>query len=360
MSKQITVMIKNLCGLAILLFLFIACDKEDAKPTTRTYRMGFQNSAPHLTFEEAILSLNIWTQRADAAIITADVPWDSLFDGKTSEDVVLENYKGLVDFYRSKNLKLWVYIEPANGLDRAAEAPSLVKKDRSMTEIEIQEMYKRFAFVMDSMLMPEHMGLALETNLIRALAPEPIYLAIKNAANDAATEIRAYDSDVKLSVSVQVDWAWGRLTDPALPYQGITQDFTDFPFIEELGLSSYPYFGFDDPHDIPVDYYSKLVEGKGMPVFVSEGGWSSETVTSFTGTLQKQRDYFARQRDLLDHAKAIGLFQLTFTDADVSSFPPGTPENLGLFSHIGLVDINLEAKPALEEWDEIFKLRLVE
>jgi hypothetical protein len=66
-----------------------------------------------------------------------------------------------------------------------------------------------------------------------------------------------------------------------------------------------------------------------------------------------------RQRELLDHAKAIGLFQLTFTDADVSSFPDG-PENLQLFSHLGLVDVNLEAKPALEKWDQIFKLKWVE
>jgi hypothetical protein len=351
-------MTKHLFGLIILLLVCNACHKDDVKPATRTYRMGFQNSAPHQTFEEAIQSLNMWTLRADAAIIAADVPWDSLFSGVTSEEFVLENYKGLVDFYRSKNLALWVYIEPANGLDRSAEAKPLVDKGKSMTEAEVQDLYRRFTFVMDSILNPEHLGLVLETNLIRDLAPQLTYEAIKKAANDAAIEIRAYDSDVKLSVSVQVDWAWGRLSDNAQPYKGIAQDFIDFPFIEELGLSSYPYFGFSDPQDIPIDYYSKLVEGKDMPIVISEGGWSSETVGSYEGTLQKQYDYFTRQRQLLDNAKAIALFQLTFTDIDVSSFP-GTPANLALFAHLGLVDINLDAKPALEKWDELFTLPLV-
>jgi hypothetical protein len=353
-------MAKNIIQLAVIILLFNACNNEDVKPTTRTYRLGFQNSAPHLTFEEAIQSLNMWTQRADAAIITTDVPWDSLLAGKTAKEYVLNNFKGLVDFYRSKNLKLWVYIEPANGLDRSAEAIALVKDERSITEPEIQNHYKRFAFVMDSMLRPEHLGLALETNLIRGIASPTIYNAIKTAANDAAAEIKAFDSNVKLSVSTQVDWAWGRINETTQPYQGIEQDFVDFPFIEELGLSSYPYFGFNDPKDIPIDYYSKLVKGKNIPVFISEGGWSSETVASFTGTVQKEADYITKQGQLLDHAKAIALFQLTFTDADVSSFPPGTPENLGLFAHLGMVDINFNAKPALAKWDALFKLKLVE
>jgi hypothetical protein len=353
-------MTKHAITLATLLLIVCACEpEEEGTPATRTYRMGFQNSSPHLTFEEAIQTLNMWIPRSDAAIISTDVPWDSLFEGKKAEHYVINQFQGLVNGYRSKNLELWVYIDPANGLDRGGESPALIKRGKSMTEVDVQGHYKRFAFVMDSVLHPEHMGLVLETNLIRGLASNSLYNAIRHAANEAAAEIRAYDSDVKLSVGVQVDWAWGRITSTPQVYQGVAQDFIDFPFIEELGLSSYPYFGFDNPAEIPIDYYSKLVEGKDLPVYVYEGGWSSVTVGEFTGSEQKQANYFVRQRELLDRAKAIGLFQLTFTDGDVSSFP-GAPESLHLFSHLGLVDINLQAKPALEKWDEIFKLKRVE
>lgn len=347
---------------AAFLFIAFACEpeeEEEKKPATRTYRMGFQNSAPHLTFEEAIQTLNMWIPRADAAIISTDVPWDSLFEGKKAERYVINQFQGLVNGYHSKNLELWIYIDPTNGLDRASESPALIKRGKSMTQADVQAYYKRFAFVMDSVLRPAHIGLVLETNLIRGLASTSLYNSIKQAANDAATMIRAYDHNVKLGVGVQVDWAWGRITSTPQAYQGVAQDFIDFPFIEELGLSSYPYFGFDSPADIPLDYYSKLVAGKNIPVYVYEGGWSSVTVGNFTGSEQKQADYFVRQRQLLDHAKAIGLFQLTFTDSDVSSFP-GAPESLHLFAHLGLVDVNLQAKPALEKWDDIFKLKRVE
>jgi hypothetical protein len=342
--------------LLITSMLFASCKKAETTMATRTYRMGFQNSAPRQDFSLVIQSLDMWTQWSDAAMISTEVPWDSLLSGKTAQSYVLNNYKGLVDNYRKKNFKLWVYIDPENGLNRGSDANALVARKKSISQPEIQQIYRRFTFVMDSMLKPDHLGLALETNLIRDAAPDSIYQGVKKAANDAASEVRAFDSTVKLSMSVQVDWAWGKLAGGS--YKGIDQDFTDFPFIEELGLSSYPYFGFDNPQDIPLDYYSKLVEGKSIPVFVSEGGWSSQTVTSFTGTEQKQEDYITRQGQLLDQAQAIALFQLVFTDIDLTALPPGVPSNINLFAYLGLVDTNLQVKPALAAWDKIFQRSL--
>jgi hypothetical protein len=339
-----------------LIILFPACKKKNASPPTRTYYMGFQNSAPRNDFELVLQSLNMWAERADAAIISVELPWDSLYEGVTPEKYVLNNYKGLADFYRDKGFKLWVYIDPANGLDRSADSRKLSALGKSIAQYDAQQHYRRFAFVMDSILQPEHLGLALETNLIRGLAPDSIYQAVKKAANDAAGDIRQYDKDVKLSVSVQVDRAWGYLGNDA--YEGVEQDFIDFPFIDELGLSSYPYFDFDTPEEIPADYYSRLVEGKNIPVFVSECGWSSETVATFAGTPEKQKNYILRQSELLDKAKAIALFQLTFTDVDVSALPPDIESTIHYFTHIGLVDTVLNPKPALEIWDNIFEREL--
>jgi hypothetical protein len=273
--------------------------------------------------------------------------------GTKAESYVNRNYKGLVEYYRSKALKLWVFIDPVNGLDLAKDANILVTAGKSIAQSDMQRIYRRFAFVMDSILNPEHLGLALETNFIRDIAPDSIYQGVKKSANDAATEIRAFDKDVKLSISVQVDWAWGKLYTGS--FRGITPDFTDFPFIEELGLSSYPYFGFNKPQDIPINYYSKLIEGKNIPVFVSEGGWSSGTVSNFEGSLQKQSDYISKNGLLLNEVKAIAYFQLTFTDIDLSALPSNVPSNISNFAYLGLVDKNLQSKPALSNWDILYK-----
>ncbi len=345
-----------------ILLIALSCADDEAHQH-RTYKMGFQNSAPRFDdFDLIIQSLLMWSERADAAIISTEPPWEELLAGHNPVAYVVDNYKALVDYYRSKGFELWVYIDPQNGLDRTSDAAELVAAGRSIAEPEIQALYRRFVVVMDSVLNPEHLGLALETNLIRDAAPASIYNGVKQAAMDVAAEINTRDPGVKISISVQVDHAWGKLAGG--PYTGIAQDFTDFPFIEELGLSSYPYFAWGVPADIPVNYYSKLVEGRNMPVFISEGGWSSESVTSgpvtFVSSPAEQRDYILHHHALLNTVNATAYFQLTFTDIDLTGLPPGISDNIRYFAFIGLVDEELQPKPALSAWDKFFNLPLIQ
>jgi hypothetical protein len=346
-----------------LLGLTSSCKKDDAVPATRSYRMGYQNSAPRYDdFNLIIQSLQLWSTRADAAMITTEVPWDSLYAGQSIQRYVLNNYSGLVDYYRTNNFKLWVYIDPANGLNRSADANALVARGKSIAQDDVQKLYRRFVVVMDSMLKPDHLGLALETNLIRVASSSAIYNGVKKAANDAVADVRAVDPTVKLSVSVQADVAWGNLNGNG-NYVGIDQDLTDFPFLQELGISSYPYFNLSKPEDLPIDYYAKLVTGKSLPVFVSEGGWTSQTFTGpnqkiITGSATLQQDYITRQSQLLDQAKAIAVFQLTFTDIDLDHLPNNVDPTIKYFAFLGLVDINLQPKPSLTTWDNVFKRKL--
>ena len=344
------------CSL-IMFCVCLSCKKETGNISSRTYRMGFANSGPSINLNQYIESLNMWTLRADAAIISTEVPWDTLLSGTPPQTYVINNYKSLTAYYRSKNFKLWLYIDPANGLNRASDAGALVAIHKSIAQTEMQQIYQRFVFVMDSIIAPDHLGLALETNLIRDSAPDSVYKGIKTAASNAAAHIRQYDKTVRLSVSVQVDWAWGKLVTNG-NYKGVDQDFNDFPFIQELGLSSYPYFGFNNPADIPINYYSQLIAKHPMPVFVSEGGWSSAKVGSYNGTPQLQQDYITKQGQLLDQAKSIAVFQLTFTDIEISAISPGTPSDIALFTSIGLVDTLFNPKPSLTAWDQLFKLPL--
>jgi hypothetical protein len=346
----------------LVIILIIAGCSSDEQPKTRTYRMGFQNSAPRYDdFDLILQSLNMWSTRADAAMITTEVPWEALINGADVNDYVNENFVGLVNFYREKGFKLWVYIDPQNGLDRTADALELQAANKSIADADMQALYRSFAFAMNDLLNPEHLGLALETNLIRVAASAANYNGVKQAANDAAEEIRAADATVKLSISVQVDHAWGKLVGGT--YIGVAQDFTDFPFIDELGLSSYPYFGFGDPSEIPLTYYSKIIEGRTLPVFVSEGGWSSASVTtpdiSFVSSPELQAEYISHHAKLLDRVNAIAVFQLPFTDIDLENIPDAPP-NLQYFTNLGMVDIQLDPKPALAIWDKVFKVPLKE
>lgn len=345
---------------AVALAALAACSDDSTSPPpddgpTRTYRMGFSGIPPRPDLPTAIAAIDMWSLRADAAILSFELPWDSLLAGVPAETLVVGDQAGLANYYRAKGHEVWIYLDPANGLNRGGEADALVSAGRSITEPEIQAMFRRYAVVIDSIVRPAHLGLALETNLIRAAAPSHLYQAIRQVANDAAADVRAIDATVKLSVSVQVDFAWGMLGGSGI-YQGIDQDFVDFPFIEELGLSSYPYLtGFEQPEDVPLNYYSRLIEARTIPVMVTEGGWTSATVDTFVSSEDEQRRYIQRHAQLLDDAQAIAVFQLTFTDLDLTSFPPQPPGSiLYLFAALGLVDDDLNPKPALAAWDALF------
>jgi hypothetical protein len=328
---------------------------------SRSYRMGFSVVPPKPDLKIAVQSLDIWTRHADAAIMHLDVPWALLLAGKSPKEALRKDGVDLEHYYRSKHLQLVVTIDVTNGLGRESESPALVAAQRSITEPAVQRLYRDYVRALVEMLHPDYLGLAAETNLIRVLAPRPVYNAVVRMANDAAADIRRSRSATALPLyaSVQVETAWGKLGGRS-SFAGIDQDLRDFPFVNVIGLSSYPYLGgFTDPDQIPLDYYTRVRGSRSLPVMVVEGGWPSASVRGvFSSSPEMQARYIARQAKLLDEAKAIAVFQLSFTDLDVGSFPKPVPAILPLFATLGLVDTRLRPKPALTTWDKIFAQRL--
>ncbi len=329
--------------------------KPSTSPTvaTRSYRMGFSDLPPVLTDSAVIATITLWMQRADAGILHLNPPWTQLLAGASSDSLVRVQELGLVQLYRAHGLTVVIEVDVTNGLDRSAEAPALDSAGRSITDPAVQQLYRNYVASIVRLLAPDYLGLASEVNLIQAAAPAPLYAAVVQMTNAAASDVHASTTTLPLYVSVQVETAWGRLT--ASPYIGIARQFTDFPFITVLGLSTYPYLGgFTDPSQLPLDYYTRLDSLHPIPMMVVEGGWASVSAGTFTSTPQTQARYIARQMQLLDSAHAIGVFQLEFADIELAQYqqPPGSI--LPLFATIGLVDTTLAPKPALNTWDSAF------
>ena len=339
-----------------------ACPRATPEPkvssgTPRSFVIGFSVIPPKPDIKVAVRSMEIWTKRADAAIMHLDVPWALLLAGTSPEEALRRDGVDLEHYYRSKHLVLVVTIDVTNGLGRESEAPALVAARRSITEPAVQRLYRNYVRALVDMLHPDYLGLAAETNLVRLIAPRPVYDAVVRMTNDAASDIRRTrpSSALPLYVSVQVETAWGKFGKQAT-FVGIDQDMRDFPFMNVIGLSSYPYLGgFSDPSQIPLDYYTRVRGSRSLPLLVVEGGWPSASARGvFSSSPEMQARYIARQAELLDAAKAIGVFQLSFTDLDLSSFPKPVPAILPLFATLGLVDSDLRPKPALAIWDKVY------
>lgn len=321
----------------------------------RTWQMGFSPNPPRPTVQSVLQGIDVWSRRAELAIIHEELPWTDLLAGKSPDAILDDDKVALVQYLRAKGLQLIFMGDLNDGLARESEAPMLRAAGRSITEPAVQQLYRDYLLAVARKLQPAFLGLVAESNLIRLAAPA-LYPAIVKTANDTAAALRAAGITTPLMASVQVETAWGRLGG-AGPFVGIATDLADFPFTQMLGLSSYPYLGWSQPEDLPLDYYSRLVTGRTLPVMVVEGGWASASAAGIVSSPAVQARYVTRHAALLDEVKARALLQLQFADIDLASVPPPVPANLPLFTSIGLADSDFVPKPALDAWDALFARR---
>jgi hypothetical protein len=327
------------------------------EPAARTYLMGFTAFPPRFGDDALVIrTVDQWATRADAGLLLYDPPWERLLAGDDAAALVRANELGLANYFRGKGLRVVASIDATDGLDRASDSPSLRALGRSLTEPAVREAYARYVGAFAALIQPEYLSVASETNLVRAIAPPALYAALVEAAGGAAAAARAASPATRVFMTVQVETAWGRLV-PGSAFAGIARDRADFPFAQALGLSSYPYLaGFTEPEELPLEYYSRLLDGgPPLPLLVIEGGWTSASLGGITSSPDKQRRYIERHVQILDAARAAGFFQITFTDLDLSAVQLPAGSILPLFATLGLVDASFAPKPALAVWDGAFR-----
>jgi len=325
---------------------------------TRTWEMGFFFTPPRVDIAAVLQTIDLFSLRSELAVIHEELPWTDLLNG-VSAATILENTKqGLVDYLRLQGQRLFFMADLTDGLSRGEEAPQLRQLGRSITEPGVRQVYRDYVLAFAEKFQPEYIGLAAETNLIRQAADPAVYGAVVQAASAAAADLQAASVKTPLLVSVQVETAWGALGGSG-QYAGIETDFIDFPFTQLLGLSSYPYFGYAEPEDLPDEYYSRLLNGRALPAMVCEGGWTSKGVGAISSSPDKQARYIARHAELLDSIDAVAVAQTLFADIDIDSLAAPVPVNLPLFISIGLMDKSFQSKPALSTWDTLFERRKV-
>ena len=344
----------------LLIIAAVSCKDTSAAPVSqssnlpsRTFRMGFSANPPKPTTESALATIDAWSKRADAAIMHVSVPYKSLLSGTTAATYVTTVDLPLANLYRGKGFPLVITVDVTDGLNRAAEAPDLVQLGRSITEPAVQLVYRQYVQALTSSFARTTSVSPRRRISFASKQSAAVYNAMVAMTNAAASDVRAIGGKQPLLyASVQADFAWGP---PPAAYRGAETDFKDFPFNQVLAISSYPYFVYADPDQIPLDYYTRLEGGRSLPIMVVEGGWTSAAVGSIKSSAATQARYVRRQERMLDSAKAVAVFQLNYSDIDLASYPPQPPgSSLALFISIGFVDASLKPKDALAAYDSVF------
>jgi hypothetical protein len=127
----------------ILVFaMILGCASSHAEapsaPGSRTFRMGFSPIPPRLSTAEVLRTADEMSRHADAALMVLDIPWAALLADTSATLLVRKDQLQLARLLTQRGVPLVVQLEPANGLDRSAEAAALVALGRSITEPELQ------------------------------------------------------------------------------------------------------------------------------------------------------------------------------------------------------------------------------
>lgn len=317
----------------------------------RTYAMGWSPAPPRpdgALFLEVVDSI---AAVAEVTILQQPVPWPELLAGAPMDSLVDD--RGFVaDFLRAKGLEIVFLVDPLDGLDRRKEDPGLVEAGRSILEPEIRALHEEWVRRIAERVRPPWFGLASEINTLAARGDPGLYAEILDMINTLAPQVRQRSPGTTVFVSFQADEANGMFGDPIIDHFALIDDFD----IDALGLSSYPVFVFETPADVPADYFTAFDEATDLPLLLVEGGWNSAETPLTSGTPQEQADYFARYEELLDGVGAELWVLLTFTDLDIPALglPPDRALILSNFAHMGILDVDLQRKPAYADWARIF------
>lgn len=121
-------------------------------------------------------------------------------------------------------------------------------------------------------------------------------------------------------------------------------------YSDALGFTTYPFFEYDHPGDIPDDYYTEIDVHRqphwpGRVIF-TEVGWKAEPYGPYAGSPQDQADFIGRFVDLTDDMLKYYAAWLFLHD------PPGAPP---AFSGMGLRAVDGTPRPAETVWQNLIQ-----
>jgi hypothetical protein len=237
----------------------------DLPITTRDFYMGVvptPRSIPETTWDDIVSAYNETGDIADISMV-----WTGTNIGQTEKLKQNQAVTGLKVYGIRPVLTLsfaTIKEVPGEGLKYVIDAPEGVNPD--LSDPEFRRLWIEEAESIASEFEPDYLSLGNEINDYFYLHPDEID-DFKTLLEEAYSAVK----DASPKTRIMVVLSFTHLIDN--DQWDMLSSFEDS--VDAIGLTTYPWKHFDDPEDIPPDYYTRIEQHTSKPIAFTEIGWTS-------------------------------------------------------------------------------------
>jgi hypothetical protein len=287
------------------------------------------------------------------------VPWPEAYAGTPYAAGALAD----IDYragHRPPGHRLYLAVTPISvtrdGLaPYRGDSPSMPRPgawaDRDFDSPEVLAAYLNHCRYMIGRFSPDYFAYGVEANILRAKNPAAFAKYVEMSRQVYAALKKEYP-ELPIFITVQAEVFHADPVNQAAAIGQLMQ-YSDY-----VAVSSYPYWMFPDPADLPADWFSRLAAlAPGKPFAIAETGFIAEDLVmtdppvSIPGSAARQNSYlgFLLERSAALDARFVNWFLARDYDQGWSHW--GLPEWMKEWKDIGLIDGDGNARPSLAAWD---------
>lgn len=329
----------------------------------RQFYLGFTPTPYDITAESVEVTYSLLYNHSDIVVHHFDsgVPWVEAYEGTPYHDKILWDIHQRVSHLTGS--KIYLALTPIDqsrtymGGHWHSEGNQPRPGEWATKEFNdpmVIEAYLNFCDYMIEQFNPEYLAYGIEVNMLATSNPEAFekYMVFLEEVYPA---LKSKYPDLPVFLTFQTEYYYlnPETQEPAIERL--------LPFTDYIALSSYPFMAYTDPATLPDDYFQHLYDlSPEKPYCIAETGFPSHNTTieelyaTIPGKSEWQTQYVQYLFNSSEYMEAefIAWFVMIDYDATWEYLKEKVDPIYRLWIETGLIDENLQPKPALILWDE--------
>jgi hypothetical protein len=344
-------------ALVLLAVTFVSCnDGADGSSTgnnsgaTRSFAMGFSSLPAELTDESYADAFEQAASAGEVILIQRTPPWQELLAGGVSNDsaAATEREVQLADEF---DLDIFFAIDPIETTEQGSVLAGLPADLRGsgFSDERVRQGFIEFAQYVALNYRPRYLALGVDVNSYERQNPDD-FAAFASLYAETYDAVKEQSPDTLVFPTFQLEDMSGRLPggETQSSQWSLIDDFE--AKLDLLAVSTYPSRVFDDPGDIPSDYYRQLSAHTERPVAVAEMGYGTEPDSEGSESAGELRQAAFLDRVLNDAEQMDMALAVWFVRQDPKY--SGDPAISSLLQHMGLLRSEGTEKAAWSVWED--------